>query len=552
MAPPMNLLARFTALFAVLLSALGAVFWLSHRNASDAAEAALRESRRERQQRLEASISLQGRGLESMVSSYAWWNDMVKFMEKPDPAWASKTVDNIVGIPSGGDAVWVVDPSFQLVHCIDSNFARPALPFAQPEQMRQFTTSRFTFTYFTLIDGKLWQIFGAAIQSADFWRHETPVRGYLLLGKQWDDAWLAQLGAIAGARISLDPVGSPLPRDLQRTTLRGLDSQPVIELDSQFSFQVVQDALRDFYYQLGLIAAATLVAFAAIGLVLGFIVLRPLSRITRSLESRTPTPLGPLVRSRTEFGEIARLVAGQLRWGRMLEDEMKRQIESADPARIRRDAESNEALRVRLSSDIHDGPIQSIYAAGLQLAAIQAAAEQGAVPRPEQIGSINGMLQQASSDLRNLILDLEPDELRERDLETALTRLERHMTQAGRCQFELKIADSALDGLTRAAQTELYFICRELASNTLRHARPNTASLSLALADGFLRLEWHNNGVSPQTALARPGNGLRNIERRVADLGGTAQLGPDGGEGWRAVCEIPLTSLTVAAPTLQT
>jgi signal transduction histidine kinase len=547
----MNLLARFTALFIALIAALGAVFWFSHRNASEAADAALQDSRRERQQRLLASIALQGRGLESMVSSYAWWNDMVKFMEKPDPAWASKTVDNIVGIPSGGDAVWIVDPSFQLVHCIDSNYARPALPFARGEQMQQFTTARFTFNYFTLIDGKLWQIFGAAIQSADFWRHETPVRGYLLLGKQWDDAWLAQLSTIAGARITLDPTGSAVPTEAQRTTLRGLDDQPLIELDAQFNFQVVRDALRDFYYQLGLIAAATLVAFAAIGLVLGLIVLRPLGRITRSLESRTPTPLGPLVRSRTEFGEIARLVAGQLRWGRMLQDEMRRQIESADPARIRRDAESNEALRLRLSSDIHDGPIQSIYAAGLQLAAIQAAAEQGASPRPEQVAAINGMLQQASSDLRNLILDLEPDELREHDLETALERLERHMAQAGRCQFELRITDNALDGLTRAAQTELYFICRELASNALRHARPNTASLTLALADGFLRLVWQNNGVSPQAALAHPGNGLRNIERRVSDLGGTAQLGPDGGEGWRAVCEIPLTSLTVTTPSLQ-
>lgn len=548
----MNLLVRFSILFCVLTIGVGSVFWLSYSNSTQAAAVAMREVTRERQQRLQSAIVLRGRGLESLVSSYAWWNEMVKFMEKPDPAWASKTVDNMVGSPAGGEAIWIVDPEFKLVHAINDAFARPSLPFASPDEMRTVTKTRYTFSYFTLIDGRLWQIFGAAIQSADAWRHETPVHGYLLLGKQWDDRWISQLDTIASARITLNPVGYAAPANSARISLKGLDGRALVELDAQFVLNPEEDSRREFLFQLGLASGATIIAFGCIALVLALTVLRPLSQITRSLESRLPTPLAKLVNSRTEFGEIARLVAGQLRWGRMLEDEMHRQLERSNPESARREVVSNETLRLRLSGDIHDGPIQSIYAAGLQLAAVQAAAEQGVAPRPEQIAAINGMLQQASSDLRNLILDLEPEELREHDLETALQRLERRMQQGGRCRFELEIADNALDGLTRAAQTELYFICRELASNSLRHSHADVASLRFSLSGGFLRLVWHNNGVTPRTdALTTGGHGTRNVERRVAALGGTSQNGPDGADSWRATCEIPLTSLTVAAPTLK-
>ena len=79
----------------------------------------------------------QGRGLEALVSSYAWWEDMVKFMDKPDEKWASTNVDNIVGIPTGGDAVWVLDPALKLVHTIDKDYTRPALPFADTEALRR-------------------------------------------------------------------------------------------------------------------------------------------------------------------------------------------------------------------------------------------------------------------------------------------------------------------------------------------------------------------------------------------------------------------------------
>ncbi|MBA4137216.1 MAG: hypothetical protein C0518_07860 [Opitutus sp.] len=548
----MNLLSRLALVTLLVCAGFATLYWAVLEDGRDEINGLLRDLSAERAARFDTATNLHGAGLDSLVSSYAWWDDMVQFMDKPDPRWAADNVDNIVGIPNGGDAIWVLDAQLQLVHTIDKDYRRLPVPFASPAALQRAMNDRYTFRYFTLIDGVLWEIFGAAIQDAKFWRHQTPVRGYLLLGRRWDEAWIAQLNTIVGARISVHPADAVLPATGLlhefRRVLHGPDGAPLVQLDVRFNFDLLEAARQAFIRRVIYVSLGAIVAVALLIAVVAYLVLRPLGLITRSLESRVPAHLTGLLNARTEFGEIARLIAGQLRWGRMLEDEMRRQLERANPDLARRDAEANETLRLRLASNIHDGPIQSIYAAGLQLAAVQTAAEQGLAPRAEQISAINGMLQQASSDLRNLILELEPEELRERDLETALERIERHLEQFARCEFELAIPDGALDGLSRDAQTHLYFICRELASNAVRHARPTVASLRFSATPGFLQLEWLNNGVSPSSSGTGSGDGLRNIERRVAELGGTMQCGAVADHSWRLVAELPYASLTLTGP----
>ena len=205
--------------------------------------------------------------------------------------------------------------------------------------------------------------------------------------------------------------------------------------------------------------------------------------------------------------------------------------------------ESNEALRLRLASDLHDGPMQSIYAAGLKIGSMEATIAAGRSPDLAQLASVRSILTECSSNLRNLLLDLEPEELRDQDLDTALLRFERYLKSISRKTSDFFIQDGVVDGVNREAQLHLYYIARELISNAARHARPDHTSLSFRRQSGFLFINWENDGFTANNSHPM-GNGLRNIAQRVDVLGGTWKQRIVRHKIWQVEIEIPFTALT--------
>jgi signal transduction histidine kinase len=540
-----NPFVRIGLLMGLILAAVAALLTLSFRSGNQALTHLATEAREERARFFDRAVILQGTALDTLVGSYSWWGEMVAYVEAPDVKWATANIDNLAGSPIGGEAVWVLDAAGSLIHTIDVDYGRPPVPFDDFAMLRNFMGERFQFSYFMHRDGEVWQIFGAAIQSPDFWRHETPVRGYFLLGKKWDHAWMARLADLAQVhlRVHSQP-GTQVPGS--RAFLRplaGLDGQAVAHVVGSVDTGAIADIRDSLGYQHTLVIVALAITFFALFALGHHLLVRPLNQILRSLESRNPTPLADLLQSRSLLGEIARLIASQFRQGRMLRDEIQRRMDSTNPEAQRRTAESLADLRIRLASDLHDGPMQSIYAANLHLTRVS---KRLATTQPDlatEVRSVNEILGECSTNLRNLIFDLEPEELRDHDLEAALERLERYLVSVIP-SFVLDIEDHSLAGLRREAQRQLFYVCRELVSNAVRHARPTDASLRLERREGFLRLTWNNDGVLNPSPDIQPGNGLRNIEQRTGQMDGTFhfQLTPD--HTWNVRVELPYTSLT--------
>lgn len=539
----MSTLLRLCLILGVLLLLIGGALWQTHEEGQSSLLRLQQEQRDERGRTFERAVLLHGAGLTTLTGSYSWWSDMVRFMETRDPTWVVENVDPLAGAPNAGDALWVLDQDLAVIHQVDVDYGRPPAPFDDTSQLRAFIGDRFQFNFFAVIQGELWQVFGAAIQDPNFWRHETPVRGYFLLGKRWDETWLVRLGDLTQSRLEVHTgVGgySPAPAGFSRP-VRGLAGEPVAFVTGNVDtvgLQAVREALGQEYR---IVMAGFLLLAAAVVIAFGFLVLRPLTQILRSLESRNPTPLASLLRARSPFGEIARLLSSQFRQGRMLQDEIRRHLDSQDPSQAARTAESSADLRVRLAQDLHDGPLQSLYAAGLRLAALQKQRTAGQEVPPEELASVGLILNECSANLRNLLFGLEPEELRDHDLEAALERLERYLLSVI-SEFELSLEDHALDGLTREAQVHLFYICRELVSNAIRHARPTTAALGFTRRDGFLLVKWANDGVLDPASSPAPGNGLRNIEQRVEAMDGSCQYRLSRNR-WTIAIELPYTSL---------
>lgn len=548
MSPPrssVNPFVRIGLLLGLILIAVASLLSLTFWSGTQALGNLAAEAREERARLFDRAVILQGIALDTLVGSYSWWGEMVTYVETPDAEWAKGNVDSLAGSPIGGEAIWVIDAAGSLIHTIDVDFGRPPVPFDEFASLRKFMGERFQFSYFMVRDGEVWQIFGAAIQSPDFWRHETPVRGYFLLGKKWDHAWMARLADLAQVHLRLHTQGAPQnpgPRTFLRP-LEGSDGLAVAHVAGTIDTGAIADIRDSLGNQHKLVIVTLAITFFVLIAISHNLLVRPLNQILRSLESRNPAPLADLLQSRSLLGEIARLIASQFRQGRMLREEIQRHMDNTHPDAQRRTAESLADLRVRLASDLHDGPMQSIYAANLHLTSVGKRLASIQPDLATEIRSVNEILGECSTNLRNLIFDLEPEELRDHDLEAALERLERYLVSVipG---FSLDIEDHSLTGLRRDAQRQIFYVCRELASNAVRHARPSQARLGFNRREGFLRLTWSNDGVLNPSPEIQPGNGLRNIEQRVGQMDGTFRYQFGSNRDWLVRLELPYTSLT--------
>jgi len=87
---------------------------------------------------------------------------------------------------------------------------------------------------------------------------------------------------------------------------------------------------------------------------------------------------------------------------------------------------------------------------------------------------------------------------------------------------------------------------RELLINVVKHAQASTASVSLSVKDGRLRLEVRDDGVgfdaaqSVEPSATGGGFGLFSIRERLAYLGGTVAIRSSPGRGTRVTVVAPL------------
>ncbi|WP_447973616.1 sensor histidine kinase [Nitrospira sp. Kam-Ns4a] len=107
--------------------------------------------------------------------------------------------------------------------------------------------------------------------------------------------------------------------------------------------------------------------------------------------------------------------------------------------------------------------------------------------------------------------------------------------------FAVNVDPAAAAHLTPEQATQLFYIARELMSNSHRHARATAGQVSLCLEDDRLRLVVEDDGVGfdPQ-AVGRSGYGLRNLRARARRLGATVTILSRPGAGTRITLELPL------------
>jgi signal transduction histidine kinase len=191
-----------------------------------------------------------------------------------------------------------------------------------------------------------------------------------------------------------------------------------------------------------------------------------------------------------------------------------------------------DAERRRIERDLHDGAQQRMVAVAVTLGLAQSRFESDPKGASELIAQAREEAQLAVKELRELARGIHPAVLSDRGLAAALEAL------AGRAPVPVEVSGVPDRPLSPDIEAAAYFVTAEALTNVAKYANASCASVTLALADGCLRLSVEDDGVGG--ADPAMGSGLRGLRDRVDALDGRLDIQSPIGEGTTLTVEMPL------------
>ncbi|MEV5714582.1 GAF domain-containing sensor histidine kinase [Amycolatopsis mediterranei] len=256
--------------------------------------------------------------------------------------------------------------------------------------------------------------------------------------------------------------------------------------------------------------------------------------------------LGPALAVRLRSTESAAGVLLAIRArGAALFDEHELQIVSAfaDQAALAlRDAESQAARREldvlvdrdRIARDLHDQVIQRLFAIGLGIEGTRRRTDSPAVTA--RLTQHIDQLQHVIEEIRGAIFDLQTEPSAGRGLRARLQNAITDTTADSAIRTTVRLSGS-LDRVPGGLAEHAEAVVREAVTNVLRHARAAELAVTVSL-DGDLLVEVSDSGVGMPEAAAR--SGLRNLERRAAEAGGSFRVERPACGGTRLMWTVPV------------
>jgi len=256
--------------------------------------------------------------------------------------------------------------------------------------------------------------------------------------------------------------------------------------------------------------------------------------------------LGPALVVRLRSGESTAGVLLALRGpGAARFDEHELQLVSAfaDQAALAlRDAESQAARREldvvvdrdRIARDLHDQVIQRLFAVGLGIEGTRRRSDSPAVT--SRLTQHIDQLQDVIEEIRSAIFALHVRPGAGRGLRARLQNAIAETTADSAIRTTVRLSGAfgrVPAGLAEHAEA----VVREAVTNVLRHARAAELAVTVSL-DGDLVVEVSDTGIGMPDAVAR--SGLRNLEQRAAEAGGSLRLDRPAGGGTSLVWTVPV------------
>jgi len=239
--------------------------------------------------------------------------------------------------------------------------------------------------------------------------------------------------------------------------------------------------------------------------------------------TRRDAPLPAGIESRIgEFTELVATAISNVQARSDLAASRKRIVAAAD----------NE--RRRVVRDLHDGAQQRLVHTLITLKLAHRALEQNPDEAPGLVAEAIVQAQEATNELRELAHGILPRILLHGGLRAGVEAL------ASRMPVPVDI-DVSVGRLPAAVEATAYFVVAEALTNTAKHARAQSATVSARVDDGTLRLAVRDDGIG---GARRDGGGLLGLRDRVAVLDGRLRIESPVGGGTLVAADIPSPAIS--------
>ena len=210
--------------------------------------------------------------------------------------------------------------------------------------------------------------------------------------------------------------------------------------------------------------------------------------------------------------------------------EMRRQLVSES-------MRADEISSRELAESLHDGPLQNLLAARLDLEEL---AERYNDPDLE---AVRLAVTRTAAQLRSTLTTLHPAVLAELGLTAAIRELVRQYSDRDHFEIETELAEVGKPPV----QDLLYRAARELLTNVVKHADATHVLVRLVRDDHWITLSVIDNGSGFDPALVderiTQGHiGLASLVARAEAMGGTMEFAPAQGGGTRATMTTPASA----------
>jgi signal transduction histidine kinase len=200
---------------------------------------------------------------------------------------------------------------------------------------------------------------------------------------------------------------------------------------------------------------------------------------------------------------------------------------------------TQEEERRKLSRELHDHVGQTLTALRMELGRIERLRMPGNDRIAQAVGEARLLVDEVVRTARDLALGLRPSMLDDIGLQAALEWHVRDLTRRSGLAVTLKTRGDVSD-LGDSEKTCVYRIVQEALTNCVRHSRARQVTVTLERTGFGLDLAIADDGIGIDAERRGSGLGLKGIEERVRELGGTMTIEGAADAGTRLYVHLPL------------